>query len=99
MISDATRAEIDRMPRQDLLLEVHKGRESRFQRESFAYLRTRLESLDKGAEAAFQDVQIAQASDSNSIARESNRTAKLALIVSIVSAAVAVLALLLSLRK
>ena len=99
MISDATRAEIDHMSRQDLLLEVNKGRESRFQRENFAYLRTRLESLDKGAEDAFQGAQIAHASDSNSIARESNRTAKLALIVSIVSAVVALLALLLSLKK
>ena len=82
-----------------MLLEVNNGRESRFQRENFVYLKTRLESLDKEAEEDFQNTQVAHASDSNSIARESNQTAKLALIVSIASAVVAVLALLLSLKK
>jgi len=99
MISETTQAEIDCMSRDDLLLEVNKGRASRFQRENFAYLQTRLASLDRDDEEAYQGAQIAHASESNSIARESNKTAKWALVVSIVSAAVAVLALVLALKK
>ena len=99
MISDTARAEIDRMSRDDLLLEANKGRASRFQRENFAYLQTRLTSLDKKDEEIYQGTQNANASESNAIARDSNKIAKWALFASLVSAVVAIVALVISLKQ
>lgn len=41
-VSESAKAQIDTMTKDELLVEVHKGNSSRFQRENFAYLTSKL---------------------------------------------------------
>lgn len=45
MLSDDVKKTIDALPVEELQQEINKGRQSRFQREKYAYLKMRLESL------------------------------------------------------
>lgn len=47
MISDDVKKTTDALPVEELQQEINKGRQSRFQREKYAYLKTRLAYLTK----------------------------------------------------
>ncbi|HEV8363879.1 MAG TPA: hypothetical protein VGQ52_10205 [Gemmatimonadaceae bacterium] len=96
------------MPREDLVNEINRANRSRFQGDSYAYLKTRLAVLDEEAERQHQEkhIEVAEegnriavdanvlAGEANAIAREASATAKKAYWISGASLVAALLALL-----
>lgn len=78
MISNSAQAEIDKMSREELTLELNKGSRSRFQRDNFAYLQARLSELEQREEADYSKAQLSLAEKANVIARESNELSRTA---------------------
>ena len=103
MVSESAKNEIDPMSREELVLEVKKGNRSRFQRDNFAYLQTRLDELDKQQNDEHVTKHLSLAEEANAIARnanelsrEANKTSSKAYSISVVSAVVALLAVVVS---
>jgi hypothetical protein len=104
MLSDDARRTIDALSREELVQEIHKEHRSRFQGDGYAYLKTRLASIEQQERAeqeqkAFQlDAEaIEVARDANKIAQESNTIATRAYRMSIFSVVVAIIATLIAL--
>jgi CHASE3 domain sensor protein len=103
MISPEARATIDALSRDDLRLEIEKGHRSRFQRDNYAYAKSRLVQLEEADERGNTDREhtlmeeanrIAQ--DANRIAVAANRRAITANWIAIVSAVIAIVAVIVS---
>ncbi|WP_143752169.1 hypothetical protein [Marinobacter profundi] len=99
-LSPEAKAKIDSLSRAELQNEVNLGNQSRFQREKFAYLKSRLDQIEqeeldsqKETENAHSQTKIQLAADANAISRTANRLSVLAVIVSLVSLLIAVVAL------
>lgn len=104
MVSSETRVLIDGMPKEKLLEEINKQTRSRFQRDNYAYLKTRLELIDKQEESNLQGQQLALAQDANRIAVKANQiacvsnvTSSKAYRMSVFSVVVAIVAVLIAL--
>jgi anti-sigma-K factor RskA len=78
MLSDTAKVEIDNMSREELTLELNKGNRSRFQRDNFAYLQTRLSELNKQENTEHSKAQLSLAEEANHIAREANNQSRTA---------------------
>lgn len=105
-LSDSAKSAIDRMGREELLLEEAKGRASRFQGENFAYLKSKLQALELEDAAARHAQSTASAEQSNSIAAEGNQIAReandysrRALRIAILSAVISLVAIVTALLK
>lgn len=94
MLSDESKKAIDALSKDDLLLEVNKGRSSRFQSEKFAYLQSRLQRIQESDNAAQHEAELEVGIEANNIARDANATAKKSLRLSVLSIIVAVVAII-----
>lgn len=101
MVPEETRQQIDSMLRHELQAEIDLGIRSRFQREKYAYLQTRLKTLEEEGEAQQHSKELEVARDANTLTSEANniaagaaRTAEKAYWVSVVALLVAVAAVI-----
>lgn len=97
MIPPEAKATIDALPRDELRIEVEKGNRSRFQRDNFAYAKSRLAELNEAEAARHVDREHALMEEANRIARDANRRATwanwiatAAVIVAVVSAVISI---------
>jgi len=104
MLSDHSRQTIDALPREELLVEINKGSRSRFQGDSFAYLKTRQALLEKHDHDKHIEQQLSIdasanqiANEANEIARNANTTSSKAYRMSLFSVVVAIVAALIAL--
>lgn len=79
-LTDSSKDRIDKMTREELSFEINKGPRSIFQGDTFAYLKSRIELLDKEAESAFQKKSIEAAEGAN---RNQLKWVKIGLITSV----------------
>ena len=98
MISPEAKATIDALSRDELRVEVEKGHRSRFQRDNYGYVKSRLAQLDEAQANQQINREHALLEEANRIARKANarvsfanRVAVVSLIVAIVSVLVAIL--------
>ncbi len=103
MLSDDSKKVIDSLSKEELRLDVNKGRRSRFQGDIFAYAKSRLQQIEDGEASAQRDADQDLASEANKISREANsiaesanKTSSMALRVSIIAVVVALVAILVS---
>ena len=103
MLSEESKNTIDALPKDDLVLEVNKGRRSRFQGDNFAYVQSRLQQLEGDDKTSQLKAELDVANETNSIARDANKiageanlTAKKAWRASLLSVVVAVVAIVVS---
>lgn len=96
MISDDVKKTIDALPVVRLQQEIHKGNQSRFQRENYAYLKTRLASLTqqehnevRQEDVAYKKKELALARKANQLAHKANKLSKVAIFVSVLAAMIA----------
>jgi len=103
MISPDAKAAIDALSPDELRMEIEKGHRSRFQRDNYAYAKSRLAHLE-GADAAgnmerehgLMEEANRIAQDANRIAAAANRRATTANLISIASVVVALIAVVIS---
>ena len=103
VLSKKSKATIDALPKEELVLEVGKANLSRFQGEKFAYLKSRLSQIEDSEEIEQHKAELDQAYEANKISRDANRiaegannTAKKAWRASLLSAVVAIVAIIVS---
>lgn len=101
MLKDDTRRTIDALSKDELLQEINRGTRSRFQRENFAYLQTRLSAIKeeeqhevRQEDSAHKTQELALAREANQLSHKANRLSKVAIVVSVVSALIALGALI-----
>ena len=94
MISEETKKIIDSLSKEELLHEVVRGNNSRFQGEKHDYLVARYAILDKKDEDDQKQRELHIAQEANDIAMAANETSSKAYRMSVISVVVAVVALL-----
>ncbi|HHT9911573.1 TPA: hypothetical protein ACT9LC_002781 [Legionella pneumophila] len=101
MISDNDRKTIDHLTKEELLEEVNKGNLSRFQREKYAYLQTRLACLTqqennevRQEEVVHKKEELALAREANQLSHKANTLSKTAIWVSALAVLIALGALI-----
>ena len=104
MLSEDSKKTIDALTKEDLLYEVNRGGRSRFQRENFDYVKTRLALLEQQRHDHDLKEQLGLNAEANQIAKkanelsdEANTTSKKAYRMSAISTVVAVVALFVAL--
>jgi len=96
MLSEEAKKEIDALSKEELRQEINKKNRSRFQRDNYAYLETRLETLEQQdqEEKRQQDVdqkqeELSLAWEANQLSHKANNLSKIAIGVSIIAALIA----------
>jgi hypothetical protein len=89
MLSEDTKKIIDSMTEDELQEEINRGRRSRFQREKYAYLQTRLAFLRQQEQEKQRQENIKYKQEELSLARQGNKHSKIANLVYIFIALIA----------
>jgi hypothetical protein len=93
MVSDEAKQTIDALSEQELREEIARKNRSRFQGDKYAYLQTRLASLEQQKQNEHRHEDVAHRNEELSLARDANKLSKIAIGVSIVAALIALGAL------
>jgi hypothetical protein len=84
-VSEKTKQKIDSLSKEELLHEVSKGTASVYQREKFAYLKTRLAIVQGQEDGLQQQETLNVAKQSNIITSQTKRFAVWAIVISLVA--------------
>lgn len=93
MLSEKAKKTIDAMSKAELLQEINKGNRSRFQGEKFDYIKYRYKVIENQEQQEIRQEDIAHRTEELNLAREANKLSKIAILVSIAAAIIALIAL------
>lgn len=100
-LTGGAKKQIDSLSKEELIQEINKGNRSRFQRDKFAYLKTRLEAIkneesekQRREDTAYKLEGLTLAQEANEISKNANNLSIIAIIVSVVAALLALASLI-----
>ncbi len=101
MLSEDAKKTIDALPKDELVQEINKKNRSRFQGDKYAYLQTRLATIEQQGQQAIRQEDVTHKNEELSLAREANQLShkankfsKIAIAVSVIAALIALGALI-----
>ena len=76
MLDEQSRRTIDKLSRSELVHEINRGRQSKFQGDKFDYLKTRLALVEQEEHQHEIQQQLGLDAEGNQVAREANQIAR-----------------------
>lgn len=103
MLSEEAKKTIDALSKEELRREIDKKNQSSFQGDKYAYLQTRLTTIDqqeqnkhRQEDVAHREEELSLAWEANQISQKTNKLSKIAIAVSIIAALIALGALIIN---